>query len=229
MELIFIRHGEPQWSIDGISQVDPGLTPRGHDQSRLAAHSLTTRSRQLTEIIVSPLRRAAETAAPLCDATGLSCRTVDGLTEIGMPDWSTTPEADVQSSFREAQARHPKDWWAGMPGGEPFDDFHKRVAAAITDIVAARGAIALEGHDRHLWRTQGQPEQRIAIVAHAGTNAAALGTLLHIEPTPWEWDRFALGHGSISRVRLIPLGTEHVFSLRALNDRAHLPPDLQTR
>ena len=229
MELIFIRHGEPEWSIDGTSQVDPGLSARGHKQAALVADFLSAQHRSLTEIIVSPLRRAGETAAPLSAATGLACQTVEGLSEIGMPDWSATSEAEVRETFREAQSRHPEDWWAGMPGGEPFGDFYKRVAAAITEIIAARGANGLEGHDRHLWRMQGDREQRIAIVAHAGTNAAALGTLLHIEPTPWEWDRFALGHGSITRTRLIPLGTEHVFSLRALNDRAHLPPELWTR
>lgn len=229
MELIFIRHGEPEWSIDGISQVDPGLTRRGHDQAQLVAGFLSAQSRPLTEILVSPLRRAVETAAPLGAASGLPALTVDGLTEIGMPDWSASAEADVRRQFREAQERHPQDWWAGMPGGEPFDDFYKRVAATITEVIATRGAVALEGYDRHLWRLRGDCEQRIAIVAHAGTNAAALGTLLHIEPTPWEWDRFALGHASITRARLIPLGTEHVFSLRALNDRAHLPPELMTR
>jgi len=229
MELIFIRHGEPEWSRDGVSQVDPGLTPRGYQQARMVAELLAAQDRPLTEVIVSPLRRAAETAAPLCAATGLLCSTVQDLTEIGMPDWSTTPETDVRISFQEAQTRHPEDWWAGMPGGEPFSDFYKRIAAAITEVVAARGAIALEGYDRHLWHMRGDCEQRIAIVAHAGTNAAALGALLHIEPTPWEWDRFALGHASISRARLIPLGAEHVFSLRTLNDRAHLPSELRTR
>ena len=229
MELIFIRHGEPEWSVDGTSQVDPGLTPRGLEQARLVGDLLSSQDRLITEIIVSPLRRAAETAEPLSAATGLECHTVEDLTEIGMPDWSTTPEADVRQEFRDAQMRHPDDWWSGMPGGEPFNDFYKRVAAAITDVVADRGALGLEGHNRHLWQTSRDTEQRVAIVAHAGTNAVAMGVLLHIEPTPWEWDRFALGHASISRVRLIPLGNEHVFSLRALNDRAHLPSHLRSR
>lgn len=229
MELIFVRHGEPQWSIDGMAQDDPSLTARGHEQASLAAALLADLEQPLTEIIVSPARRAQETAAPLIAATGLMAQTVDDLTEIRMPDWSQTPDAEVRRIFSDAQQRHPTDWWTGIPGGEPFMDFHKRIAAAITDQVAARGACALDGDDRHLWRMEGPPEQRIAVVAHAGTNTAALGTLLHIEPTPWEWDRFALGHASISRVRLIALGGEHVFSLRALNDRAHLPRQLRTR
>lgn len=229
MELVFVRHGEPQWSVDGVSQVDPGLTERGHHQAELTASFLSGLDRPLTEIIVSPACRAQETAAPLAAATGLTPQTVDELVEIKMPDWSTTPESEVRAMFRDAQERHPFDWWAGMPGGEPFSDFHKRIAAAITEVVFDRGAVALEGDDRHLWQMTGPSEQRIAIVAHAGTNSAGLATLLHIEPTPWEWERFALGHASLSRVRLVGLGGEHIFSLRALNDRVHLPAELRSR
>ncbi len=229
MELIFVRHGEPEWSVDGINQVDPGLTTRGHEQSRMVGEYLADFDTPLTEILVSPARRAEETAAPIAAATGIPSQTVDKLAEILMPDWSDIPEDEVRRIFREAQQRHPQDWWTGMPGGEPFDEFHKRIAATITEVVGARGAVALEGDDRHLWRMTGPADQRIAVVAHAGTNTAALGTLLHIDPTPWEWDRFALGHASVSRVRLISLGGEHVFSLRALNDRAHLPRQLRSR
>lgn len=229
MELLFIRHGEPQWSIEGISQVDPGLTALGHSQAQLVAEYLSNQDKPLTKIVMSPAQRAVETAAPLAAATGLEPVIVEDLVEIRMPDWSTTPEHEVQAQFRAAQERHPYDWWAGMPGGEPFGDFHKRIAAGITDVVGDRGARALDGDDRHLWTFDGEPDQRIAVVAHAGTNTAALGTLLHIEPTPWEWDRFALGHASISRVRLISLGGQYVFSLRALNDRTHLPRELRTR
>ena len=123
MELIFVRHGEPEWSIGGMSQTDPGLTVRGHEQARLAAEYLADADHPLTEVIVSPARRAHETAAPLVEATGLPATTIEDLVEIRMPDWSSTPEVEVRRIFQEAQRRHPADWWTGMPGGEPFSDF----------------------------------------------------------------------------------------------------------
>jgi probable phosphoglycerate mutase len=70
---------------------------------------------------------------------------------------------------------------------------------------------------------------RIAFVAHAGTNAVAIGLLLGIPPTPWEWERFILYHASFARLRTIPLAGAHVFSLRTFNDREHLDADLRTR
>ena len=67
------------------------------------------------------------------------------------------------------------------------------------------------------------------VVAHGGTNAVALGFLLGLDPTPWEWERFVLGHASIASVRSVSLAGGHVFSLRAFNDQEHLPGDLRSR
>ena len=41
MELIFIRHGQPAWSVDGFTQPDPHLTPLGREQASLAAEYLS--------------------------------------------------------------------------------------------------------------------------------------------------------------------------------------------
>ena len=33
MEIVLIRHGEPEWVRDGLNVVDPPLTERGHMQA----------------------------------------------------------------------------------------------------------------------------------------------------------------------------------------------------
>ncbi|MFV9673288.1 MAG: histidine phosphatase family protein, partial [Acidimicrobiia bacterium] len=33
MELIFIRHGQPAWSVEGLTQPDPFLTETGRKQA----------------------------------------------------------------------------------------------------------------------------------------------------------------------------------------------------
>jgi probable phosphoglycerate mutase len=70
---------------------------------------------------------------------------------------------------------------------------------------------------------------RIALVAHAGTNSVFMCHLLGLQPTPWEWDRFVLGHASISRLEAIPVGDGYTFSLTSLSNREHLPPADRTR
>ncbi|MFZ1490191.1 MAG: histidine phosphatase family protein [Ilumatobacteraceae bacterium] len=73
------------------------------------------------------------------------------------------------------------------------------------------------------------PDRRIALVAHAGTNSVTICHLLGLDPTPWEWERFVLGHGSISRVESLQLGDGHTFSLSRLSDLEHLTVTDRTR
>lgn len=226
MELIFIRHGQPAWSVEGWSQIDPHLTDLGHRQAQLAAARLAS-ERSLTELLASPANRAQETALPIAERTGLPLHTVDDIVEIRMPDWSGELEETVQRIFAASMNRDPDDWWDGLPGGESFREFHNRVTASVRDLLADRG-ITPDPRHKHLWHVS-DDSHRIAIVAHGGTNAVALTYLLGVEPAPWEWERFILYHASFARLRAIPLAGEHVFSLRTFNDREHLPGDMRTR
>ncbi len=68
MEIVLIRHGEPEWVRDGLNVVDPPLTGRGLAQAERLAEALADES--FDEILVSPLVRARQTAAPLLAALG---------------------------------------------------------------------------------------------------------------------------------------------------------------
>ena len=63
MEIVLVRHGEPEWVRDGLNVVNPPLTDRGHLQASRLAEALQSES--FDEILVSPLTRARQTAAPL--------------------------------------------------------------------------------------------------------------------------------------------------------------------
>ena len=228
MELLFIRHGQPAWGVDGLSQVDPALTPLGRLQAERVAERLAADERGFAEIIVSPALRARQTAEPLVHLTGLTPLTVAALTEIQMPDWSGTPEQEVQRIFQVSRSRPPEDWWEGLGDGESFRDFHNRITGAMADILGQRSVRPDSSGHPHLWHVETDP-QRIVVVAHGGTNAVALGFLLGLDPTPWEWERFVLGHASIARVRAVSLAGGHVFSLRAFNDQEHLSNEMRSR
>ena len=227
LELVFVRHAQPAWSVDGMSQVDPDLTSLGREQAERVTARLAD-GPEISEILVSPARRSQQTAAPLSDAVGLAAQTVDDIIEIQMPDWTGKLESEVQRIFRKNRSRSPEEWWDGLQDGESFRDFHNRVSGAMEQILATRSVVPDPSGHSHLWHVEPDP-RRIVIVAHGGTNAVALGWLLGVEPTPWEWERFILGHASIARVRAVPLAGGHVFSLREFNDREHLPSHIRTR
>ncbi|MED6337342.1 MAG: histidine phosphatase family protein, partial [Actinomycetota bacterium] len=62
MEIVLVRHGQPEWVKGGLNVVDPPLTDLGHRQAERLADVLEGES--FDEILVSPLTRARQTAAP---------------------------------------------------------------------------------------------------------------------------------------------------------------------
>lgn len=228
MDIIFVRHGQPQWAVDGLSQADPYLTELGHEQAKLAAHRIAhEEEKPSTELIVSPALRAQQTAAPIAAETGLAPATVDDLTEVMMPDWEGVTEDAVIEIFKTTRHRSPDEWWQGLPGGESFKDFHDRVTTALDTLLSNRGVVR-DPTDPKLWHVNEDPG-RIVIVAHGGTNSVCLTHLLGIPPAPWEWERLVLFHASFARVKLLPLAGAHIPSLRTFNDQDHIPKDLRSR
>jgi probable phosphoglycerate mutase len=227
MQLIFVRHGQPEWAVDGLTQANPRLTELGRQQAVLTAQRLAAMEPPLTELLVSPALRSQQTAAPIVEATGLTPVTVDGLLEIQMPQWDGIPEEEVQRVFQDARHRTPEEWWQGIPGGESFRDFHDRITSTLDHELGLRGLRRDDGGRSHLWHLDAS-DHRIAIVAHGGTNSVSLGWLLDLEPAPWEWERFVLGHCSLAELRAIGLAGGCTFSLRTFNDREHLATDLRS-
>ena len=67
MQVVLVRHGEPDWEPEGVAVDEPELTRLGHSQAECAAEALSGES--FDALYVSPLRRARETAAPISAPT----------------------------------------------------------------------------------------------------------------------------------------------------------------
>ena len=79
--LVLVRHGEAAagWAADA----DPGLSERGREQAAAMAASLAPKGP--LPIVVSPLRRTRETAAPLEAGWGTDARVDPAVGEIPSP------------------------------------------------------------------------------------------------------------------------------------------------
>lgn len=225
MEIVLIRHGEPEWVLDGLNVDNPPLTTRGRRQAEAMAAYL--RDQHFDEVFCSPLRRARETAAPLFRELRRD-ETIDPwLEEIRNPIWHGTPREKAEEAYREERARPAADRWRGLDGGEPVDSFVERIHLGVSLFLAERGVTRTE-QPLPVWRID-EPDRRIALVAHAGTNSVVICHLLGLAPTPWEWDRFVIHHGSVSRLESMEMGDGHTFSLTKLSDVEYLDPEDRTR
>jgi broad specificity phosphatase PhoE len=225
MEIVLVRHGEPEWVRNGLAVGDPPLTERGRLQSELLADRLV--DEHFDEILVSPLIRARQTAAPLLERLGRPEVIAPWLAEIRDPGWAGSPAEKAEQAYAEMRLQEPDERWHGLDGGESVRDFVGRIHLGVEMFLAERGVTRHE-HDLPVWTVE-RPGRRILLVAHAGTNSVSIGHLLGLAPTPWEWDRFVLGHTSVSRVESMSIGPVHSFSLVRLADVEHLPLNDRSR
>jgi probable phosphoglycerate mutase len=225
MELVLIRHAEPEWVREGLRIVNPPLTTRGLEQAVHLAEAID--GEHFDEILVSPLDRARQTAAPLLTRLSRAEVIDPWLEEIRDPIWHGTPAEKAAEALRESRQRPAIGRWEGIMGGEPVRDFVARIRVGAAEFLRQRGVVRSE-HPLPVWQID-EPGTRIAIVAHAGTNCVTICHLLGLDPTPWEWDRFVLGHASISRLEALPLGDGYTFSMTKLSDVEHLPRTHRTR
>ncbi len=225
MEIVLIRHGEPEWVREGLNVDNPPLTSRGHAQARAMAEFLS--GEQFDEVLCSPLVRARQTAAPLFEALGRP-ETIDPwLEEIRNPIWHGTPEQKSIEAYREQNSRASADRWRGLEGGEPPSEFVERIRLSSTLFLEERGCVRADS-PLPVWCID-RPDWKVALVAHAGTNSVVICNLLGLVPTPWEWDRFVIGHGTVSRLQSFAMGDGHAFGLTQLSDDEYLPRDHRTR
>ena len=225
MEIVLIRHGQPEWVKDGLNVVDPPLTDLGHEQAARMAEVLA--EEEFDEVLVSPLRRARQTAAPLFERLGRSEQIEPWLEEIRDPGWHGTPAEKAQQAYAELSGRAVDERWEGLDGGESIREFTDRIHRGATEFLRRRSIERIQ-HELPIW-SPGDYGKRIALVAHAGTNSITIGHMLGLDPTPWEWDRFVLGHASISRVEALPVKDGWTFSLTALSNAEHIPADRRSR
>ncbi len=210
LELVLVRHAEPDWEGARQTGADPGLTVLGRQQAATLAEHL--RGLPLAALYCSPLERARETAAVIAATQQLAVTMVPGLAEIGVPLLKNASQTEVDGYFLAAARRPFREHWDGFPGGEPFEVFRERATRALAEVLAPFGVRAQPIDGFAAWSAPARAQTlRIGIVAHGGTNGVLLTHLLGIPSVPWEWIRFET-----------PLAAYSVVALRAFNHQGYI-------
>ena len=162
---------------------------------------------------------------PIAAALGLPIDTRDWL--WADQSWEDRPIEEIQQVFEEVRTRPLIGWWAGIEGGAarrlPRPRRRRPALAARRPVgPSERGRTGAVGRRR---RRSGAH----VVVAHGGTNSTIVASLLGVEPEPWEWERFSMGHASAAVLTTAPVAGAHLWSLRALGDATHLHVTDRTR
>ncbi len=143
-EVVLVRHGasaaavpgEPFEVLEGHS--DPPLAPEGREQAQAMAERLG--GERFAGLFVTPLRRTAETAAPLAALTGLEPVVIPELREVNLGEWEGG-ELRIRAAHRDPKYFEviEAERWDVIPGAEPAEAFAERVAGGLQQIVSAVG------------------------------------------------------------------------------------------
>ena len=148
MQLIFIRHGEPNYEIDS-------LTEAGWREARLLAARIVREKWPVTDIFCSPLGRAQATAQPTLEALGRSAETMPWLREFGCgefvpPDGNKDTKGvpwDFFPSYWTADPRFgDREHWMETPAMQMQPERIEARFAEVTDGVD--GVLARYGYVR---------------------------------------------------------------------------------
>ena len=198
MRIIFVRHGEPDYAHDS-------LTEHGRIQAAAAAERL--REEGIEEIYASCLGRAQETAAAVSRVLDLPVETLDFMREL---HWGST---DGEELFHNG---HPWDiadelvrqgWDLTNPAWREHPYFARNRVTAEADHVAEKTDEWLEtlGYRREgLYYRCIRPDREqktVALFSHGGSSAAAMGHILNLQ-FPYACALFHLEFTGITILRL---------------------------
>jgi 2,3-bisphosphoglycerate-dependent phosphoglycerate mutase len=202
-EVVLVRHGasaaavpgEPFESLEG--QSDPPLAPEGERQAEAVAERLGGES--FAGLFVTPLRRTAQTAAPLAARTGLEPVVVPELREVRLGEWEGG-ELRIRAAQRDPLFFEviEAERWDVIPGAEPAEEFAARVRAGLESVIATVGSGAVA-----------------AVVAHGGVIGELARQATRSRP-------FAFVHADNASITRLVVFADGRQLLRNFNDVSHL-------
>jgi probable phosphoglycerate mutase len=217
MELIFIRHGDPNYELDT-------LTPRGWKEAE--ALSKRVSRWEVDKFFCSPLGRARDTASLSLELMKRDAEIKDWLREfyVKVIDPETGKERipwDLMPSYWTNQPElYDKDLWhksALMKTGN-ISAGYKRVCDGIDEILAEYG------YNRcgNIYTTSCGNEKRIVFFCHLGVQFVILSHLFGIS-APAMWQNFFVAPTSVTVVTTEERQKGKVcFRCKRLGDVSHL-------
>ena len=194
MEIVLVRHGLPLRVELETGIADPELAAEGHEQAEKMAAYLGVED--IEAIYVSPLRRAIETARPLCKLLGLEAVVSEGVAEFDRNSREYVPVEELRATNDPRWEKLLRGEWDGVD--EDPSLFKARVVATVEDMIA-----------RH-------PGGRVVVVCHGGVINQYLAHVLGIET---HIGFFYPKYTSIHRVMAARSGQRSIVSI---NEASHL-------
>ena len=191
MRLLFIRHGDPDYAIDGLTQ-------QGQKEALALAERL--QEEKIDFLYCSPLGRAKRTAWPYLKSTGRKAVILPWLQEFNHPCqmpqgvhtccWDWLPQ-DLQ----EKEDLFSKDWLLDPAYEGEARESVREVFAAFDGLLAKHGY----RKDGRYYRVEQANHDTLCFFCHFGIESLLLSRLLDVSPLIF-WQGTAAAPASVTTV-----------------------------
>ncbi len=220
MRIIFIRHGEPNYEKDC-------LTEEGRRQAVAVAERL--KEENIEKIYASSMGRAAETAAPVAEVLGLPVHSLDFMRELRWGSMDGVPVPSDGHPWDIANRLMLEGWDLTSPAWRTHPYFLHNLVTESADRVAREidGWLSGLGYDREgfCYRcTRADDRQSsVALFSHGGSSSAALAHMLNLT-FPYTCAVFHQAFTTLTVLRMDRQpGSLSLPCLELVNDCRHLP------
>ena len=196
MRLLFIRHGDPDWTTDS-------LTETGRREAELLAERIAPMD--IAEYYVSTMGRALDTARPTLEKAGRTATECDWLREFSI----RVHRPDKDGALSDV----PWDWlpqdWARYPELFDRDHWYEHPVFAEMDLKSAYDSVITEfekvlarhGYVRDglCYRAERAGNETLAFFCHFGVICVLMSRFMNVSPVAL-WQGLAMAPSSVTTV-----------------------------
>ena len=226
MEIVLIRHGQPEWMPNNIYTKNPGLTDLGKIQSQKS--SSVFQKNDIDELWVSPLKRAQETFTPFKEkGVAKSTYIYEWLQEMQDDEEEALygkSSEEIMAFFEKRNSQSFEEWTDGNHG-KYMEKFSKNIVSNLEIELEKRGIISLDTKFDRRFDLSKSNIDKLMIISHAGTMSVLLSYFLNMPLYAWTWRKFLPRHTGHTTFKSTEISNGHFFRLKEFNNVSFMDSD----
>ena len=226
MEIVLVRHGQPEWLKNNEYNLNPNLTEKGSLQAEMS--SSIFQKNEVDKIWVSPLLRAQQTLEPFKKAGVSEDITVhewlQEMRDSEEVDLIGKPNKEIEEFFIKRNSKSFEEWLV-TNHGEYMKEFSDNIITNLGVSLNELGVVSLDNKYDRLFDLQNNETEKLMIISHAGTMSVLISYFLNMPLYPWTWRKFLPRHAGHTILKSSQISSGHFFRLKEFNNVSFMNSD----
>ena len=226
MEIVLVRHGQPEWLKNNEYNLNPNLTEKGSLQAEMS--SSIFQKNEVDKIWVSPLLRAQQTLEPFKKAGVSEDITVhewlQEMRDSEEVDLIGKPNKEIEEFFIKRNSKSFEEWLV-TNHGEYMKEFSDNIITNLGVSLNELGVVSLDNKYDRLFELKNNETEKLMIISHAGTMSVLISYFLNMPLYPWTWRKFLPRHAGHTILKSTQISSGHFFRLKEFNNVSFMNSD----